>query len=179
MVGCVLLSDVIKCQAAATGGGKQNAVEGEIFREPTQEQLKKQLAQIYKDQIEKQQQLDNYQHLTVRQQSTEEIDNSECERHTFEKPDIRQKSVCPWRYKHTKRTDRYPFDVIEAECTCKRCANLKSNTYLCMPVMQRRPVLIRSSETVNGVYKYTNHTELISIACICSLTRTEKIITHK
>jgi hypothetical protein len=80
------------------------------------------------------------------------------------------RGLCPWFTAFKYRSDRYPFSVSTAICSCKECLHLKPQSafdYKCKPHQILKPVLYRTENCLNGTFEWMTGLEKVSIACLC------------
>lgn len=100
------------------------------------------------------------------------VDKSECNLLSRNASIINQASLCPWRVKKIFRTTMFPKYMNQIQCTCDSCmmignSKIYRNVLSCQPVLKRRPVLFRSKECINGIYKWDSAIEHVGVACVC------------
>ncbi|XP_071092833.1 interleukin-17C-like [Haliotis cracherodii] len=77
--------------------------------------------------------------------------------------EINLQSLCPWEYYENHDENRYPHNIIYANCTCAYCLG---NNYLCRPVYHSIPVIKQICR--NGVFDFHWDNEHIPVGCTCS-----------
>lgn len=77
------------------------------------------------------------------------------------------RSLCPWHYYMTKDINRYPEDILEAECACDECIGIDG--YRCEKLKYFIPVLRRnlSASCHQGYYQYDLNWYGVSVGCVC------------
>ena len=81
----------------------------------------------------------------------------------FNRQHVNVQSLCPWNYTLNHDENRYPHDILEAQCTCGTCLN---GLHRCLPVYHEVPVIRQTC--VGSIYIYSWHMEMISVGCACS-----------
>ncbi|XP_041347591.1 interleukin-17F-like [Gigantopelta aegis] len=80
---------------------------------------------------------------------------------------VNDNSLCSWNYTLNQDPNRYPHDILEAQCACRTCIN---GIYRCMPIIHEHPVV--RQECRDGTYYYYWVMEPIAVGCACSHAKT-------
>lgn len=86
------------------------------------------------------------------------------------RPGLHRVSLCPWTYITDFDYDRFPHQMVYAQCSCGRCASPNGVQHLCRPLYQSFHVIRRVCE--EGAFRYRFAYESLPIACICSYRET-------
>ena len=87
---------------------------------------------------------------------------------------VDERSLCPWYYVINHDPDRFPYDLVEAECRCRRsCVGMPPELGTgCEKVYYNVPVLRNTHRCDDdGKYIYTEGWHRIAAGCVCAVTR--------
>ena len=102
------------------------------------------------------------------------MDKSQCNVNDRNLTSLNQQSLCPWKYVVTLNIDRFPPYRSVAKCTCDSCQSiegtLSKKIYICYPVYQRVPSLIKGECGADGYFQWIPKMEEINVACVCGHT---------
>lgn len=86
---------------------------------------------------------------------------------------VERRSSCTWKYKTDFDPERIPQTLSVAVCdACDYCLDsdgdeIRNSIMSCMPVTYNMKVLRRSTDCIDGMFKYEMVTERIAVACSC------------
>jgi hypothetical protein len=86
---------------------------------------------------------------------------------------IDERSLCPWYSIINHDPDRYPYDIVEAECRCQTCVGFaQASGTGCEKIYYNIPVLRKTGECDdNGKYKFAPGWHRLATGCVCAMTR--------
>jgi hypothetical protein len=84
----------------------------------------------------------------------------------------RLRSTCPWVIETDVNENRYPKNVYNARCLCRRCIG-SSSRYQCEPIYSNI-IVIRLLSCHHGLLRYAQGDQLISVGCTCAHKRTRR-----
>ena len=97
----------------------------------------------------------------------ERICPTEPEESSFGEFFVNDNSLCSWNYTLNQDPNRYPHDILEAQCACRTCIN---GIYRCLPIIHELPVVRQICQ--GGTYVYFWVMEPIAVGCACSHAKT-------
>ncbi|XP_063425456.1 interleukin 17-like protein [Mytilus trossulus] len=82
----------------------------------------------------------------------------------------RLRSTCPWIWEANTDNTRYPQKIYNARCICRKCIG-SSTKYHCESIFTRVKVF-RILNCVNGLLRYVQDEQRVSVGCTCAHKRT-------
>lgn len=181
LIALACIFQTFECKSIlSTSNTTQNLSECQY---PSQNELDLLLAQSYINYFQQEQKLlfeaplttmkiDNFYKFTELE-ATSDINDTDCQLFG-DRILTSQRSICPYRYNKSKRSNRYPFYLLKVECTCKKCDRFRTDKK-CIPITQPKPFLIRG-DCRNGVYEFKDGgLESIPVTCVCVENPTQYI----
>ncbi|KAI8499171.1 Interleukin-17 [Branchiostoma belcheri] len=81
------------------------------------------------------------------------------------------RSVCPWSYYVDHDPDRFPYDILQANCRCTACLDTTTGrqnyNYVCVPVTIQKLVSRRKKKKSGRGYRYRNEWVNVAVGCTC------------